>query len=134
MNRPFGSLRATQQRILIHECLQKQSRPISAEELHLQLPEDRVDLSTVYRTLDAFVKEGIVAKSFFESRSFYHLATGDHKHYLVCLDCHATEEIDDCPFHELEEDVETKSEFQILYHPVELFGYCKHCKEKHPHK
>jgi Fur family ferric uptake transcriptional regulator len=133
MERRFGPLRATSQRILIHEALQKQSRPLSAEDLHAILPKDAVDLSTVYRTLDAFLKEGIVVKSFFDSRSLYHLAGTEHRHVLVCLDCHATEEIDDCPFHELEDDVESKTDFQILYHPLELFGYCKNCKGKHLH-
>jgi Fur family ferric uptake transcriptional regulator len=134
MERRFGPLRATSQRILIHDCLRAQDKPLSAEELHTLLPHDSVDLSTVYRTLDAFVKEGIVVKSSFESRSLYHLSGGIHKHILVCLDCHATEEIDDCPFHDLEADVETKTDFQILYHPLELFGYCKHCKDKHMNK
>jgi Fur family ferric uptake transcriptional regulator len=134
MERRFGPLRATSQRILIHDALSSQSRPVSAEDLYALLPKESVDLSTVYRTLDAFVKEGIVVKSFFESRGLYHLAGGVHRHVLVCLDCHATEEIDDCPFHELEDDVESKTDFQILYHPLELFGYCKNCKGKHPHK
>jgi Fur family transcriptional regulator, ferric uptake regulator len=132
MDNRFHGLRATSQRVLIYDFLALQTAPKSVEEIYNGLPEGVLDLSTVYRTLDAFAKAGIVTKSFLQNKVFYHLIGHEHKHFLVCLDCHQTEEIDACPFHDFESKIESDTEFHILFHPVELFGYCKKCKGNHP--
>ncbi|MCK7485002.1 MAG: transcriptional repressor [Bacillus subtilis] len=81
MDSRFHGLRATAQRVLIYDYLFSQTTPKSVEEIYQGLPAGELDLSTVYRTLDAFAKSGIVTKSFMQNRVYYHLVGHQHKHF-----------------------------------------------------
>ena len=131
MDNRLHGLRITNQRALLYEYLTHQSLPKTPEEIFEELPNGSMDLSTVYRTLDTFFKVHLIQKSFIQNKVYYHLTTEEHKHYLVCIDCHEMSEIDLCPFHEFESKIEHDTDFLITYHPVELYGYCKKCKPNH---
>jgi Fur family ferric uptake transcriptional regulator len=131
MEHSFHGLRITSQRKIIYDYLQTQTFPKSAEEIFEELPPKTMDLSTIYRILDAFSKVNIVTKNFMNDRYYYHIISDEHKHFLVCLDCHETVEVDGCPFTSYEEKISSSSDFKIAHHPVEIFGYCKKCQEHH---
>jgi len=124
-------LRITTQRKTIFDLLKNYATPKCAEDIYEDLPPKTMDLSTIYRILDAFSKIGIVTKSFLNNKVYYHIATHEHKHFLVCLECHGTQEVEGCPFPKFEEKIEESSDFKIAYHPVEIYGYCKKCQDGH---
>jgi len=131
MQNSLNGLRITNQRKTIVDFLKNQSSPKSPEDIYEELPPKTMDLSTIYRILDAFNKVGIVTKSFINNRIYYHIASHEHKHFLVCLECHETVEVEGCPYSSFEKKITSSSDFKIAYHPVEIFGYCKKCQEHH---
>ena len=78
-------------------------------------------LATVYRSLDALKLEGAVQMRTLPSgESVYSLPLED-RHHLTCLQCGNTIAIDECPVHELEEQLHKSHHFRIFYHTLEFF-------------
>ena len=125
----------TKQRIDIFKILHASETPLSAAEIYNQLLADtskeQYAFSTIYRTLLAFEKAGIVTKSVLstEDNAIYELTLGTHKHYAICLSCHKKFPIKACPMHIISEEVnQTLPEFRITGHQLEVYGYCKDCQ------
>jgi len=75
----------TKKRTSILSVLKNASGALSAKDIHAQLPE--IDLTTVYRTLDIFVREGIVQKVHLDTdEALYEHQTAPH-HHAVCSRC-----------------------------------------------
>ena len=71
-------------------------------------------LATVYRSLDALKLEGAVQMRTLPSgESVYSLPLED-RHHLTCLQCGNTIAIDECPVHELEEQLHKSHHFRIF--------------------
>lgn len=125
----------TKQRIDIFKILHASETPLSAAEIYNQLLADtskeQYAFSTIYRTLLAFEKAGIVAKSVLsaEDNAIYELSLGTHKHYAICLSCHKKFPIKACPMHIISEEVsQTLPDFRITGHQLEVYGYCRDCQ------
>jgi len=89
-------------------------------------------LSSVYRALEAFEKEKLVTKTILSdsTESIYAPASSGHHHYAICITCKKRTELEECPF-ESEHALHTKdSDFMVVGHKVEVFGYCKDCRKK----
>ena len=127
-----AELKSTKKRQMLLFLLQKQARPMTAEELHEQanniLP---MNVSTVYRTLNTLTDKGILVRSVRQDgKAYYALAKKDHYHRLVCDLCGKVIPIDTCPLSELEESLENKTGFRITGHSLEFTGVCPECAEK----
>ena len=127
-----AELKSTKKRQMLLFLLQKQARPMTAEELHEQanniLP---MNVSTVYRTLNTLTDKGILVRSVRQDgKAYYALAKKDHYHRLVCDLCGKVIPIDTCPLSELEESLENKTGFRITSHSLEFTGLCPECAEK----
>lgn len=127
-----AELKSTKKRQMLLFLLQKQARPMTAEELHEQanniLP---MNVSTVYRTLNTLTDKGILVRSVRQDgKAYYALAKKDHYHRLVCDLCGKVIPIDTCPLSELEESLENKTGFRITGHSLEFTGLCPECTEK----
>lgn len=122
-------MRMTSQRKQILKLLKLAKRPLSAEMIYEQLPQDTLNLSTVYRTLDLFFKEKMVAKSFMQQTTYYYLNEEKHHHYMICLGCQKMIEIA-CHLDEMEKDLADKHHFDIKYHDMTVYGYCQACQNK----
>ena len=80
------TMKLTKKRKEILEVLKQEPRTLSAADIHQELPD--IDLATIYRNLDLFVKEKIIRE--------VHLGTEEHQyeyqkephHHAVCTDCH----------------------------------------------
>jgi Fur family ferric uptake transcriptional regulator len=118
----------SQERIL--RLLRELNRPISAQELYIEL-RDRTQgmgLATVYRSLEALKLGGAVqARTLANGESLYSLIQED-KHHLTCLQCGTSIPIEDCPVHELEAQLHQSKHFEIYYHTLEFFGVCSPCQ------
>lgn len=127
-----AELKSTKKRQLLLFLLQKQARPMTAEELHEAasgiLP---MNVSTVYRTLNALTEKGILNRSVRQDgKAYYSLPKKDHYHRLLCNLCGKVIPIETCPLSELEETLQAKTGFRITGHSLEFTGLCPECAEK----
>ncbi len=127
-------LKCTNQRIIILEVLNESEALITAEEIYLKLKDKdkEINLSTVYRTLEILVSKNIILKlnSINDERAKYIINNSKHKHLLICVDCDKIVSISECPLKELERNLVTENEFEIIGHKLEFYGHCPECKRK----
>lgn len=126
-------LKNTRARKALLEALEKADKPISAEELYIMLHEAgaAANLSTVYRTLELMESKGLVAKTLLnDSKAHYEFLGAEHRHLIICIRCHKTAPIENCPLSSLERDVGKKTSYEITGHRLELYGVCPECKNE----
>lgn len=117
-----------QDRIL--DLLKVLNRGVSAQDIYLELRNrsQGIGLATVYRSLDALKLEGVVqVRTLANGESLYSTVQED-RHHLTCLQCGASIPINECPVHELENQLHQSYQFKIFYHTLEFFGLCTTCQ------
>lgn len=126
---PSG-IKKTKQREAVLHILKHAARPVSAQDISalLEKEDQAVWLSTVYRTLDLFTEKGIAVETSVpgSDMAYYELNSPTHRHYAVCVDCHKIVALDNCPMVEFEPKL-SDSDFRVLGHRIEMYGYCKDC-------
>ncbi|BDI14561.1 transcriptional repressor [Nostoc cf. commune SO-36] len=118
----------SQERIL--NLLKTIKKGISAQDIYVELrnTNQSMGLATVYRSLDALKLEGIVqVRNLANGEALYSLAQQD-KHHLTCLQCGVSIPINQCPVHDLEDQLESNHKFKVFYHTLEFFGLCSQCQ------
>jgi len=133
INKILGAgLKNTKYRVNIIELLSKTEELLSAQEIYKRLIKKhiRINLSTVYRTLDILVDNQILSKVTLdgEKQAFYEYNRDIHHHFLICRGCSKIIPVFDCPLHDYEEKLSKESGFIITGHRVEFYGYCEECK------
>ena len=129
---PAG-IKWTKQRKAVYEVLSASEEPLSAVQIYnliLQKSgEGNYAVSRVYRILTAFEEKGYVEKSTFtgEGTVMYEWKREGHTHYAVCLNCHKKLPLQACPFEQVHLAAESDG-FLVTGHRLELYGYCKSCK------
>jgi Fur family transcriptional regulator, ferric uptake regulator len=124
--------RLTRQRQAIWDALTAEpDTHLSADEIvervRLGLPD--VNPSTVYRTLDLLVDEGLVVRSELGGdRAYYEPATEHAHHHVVCERCGAVVHVHDDVFRYLGRRVEKASGYELGSRPITLFGVCPACR------
>lgn len=140
---PAG-IKWTKQRKCVYQVLANAAEPLSARQIYMLVEEmagnETYALSTIYRILTVFEENGLVSGTTWlgDDTVVYELDRGTHTHYAVCLDCHKRIPLSGCPFtighfghHRSEERREELTDFTVIGHKVELYGYCHTCGENH---
>ncbi|MBM0741755.1 transcriptional repressor [Phormidium sp. CLA17] len=125
------NLRRTRSQERIVELLKTIEGSISAQDLYVELRsrELTMGLATVYRSLESLKLEGVVqARTVPNGESLYSLVQED-RHHLTCLQCGKSVPIDECPIHDLEDQLHQSYQFKIYYHMLEFFGLCAACQQ-----
>lgn len=122
--------RITRQReILLDALLANRQKLLSAAELYETVKEKKVDLATVYRTLDYFAGAGIAETITDKSGAArYTLKVDSHHHHLICGECGELIDIP-CPGSFWEDFCRLKG-FKADTHKLEIYGVCSNCQEK----
>jgi Fur family transcriptional regulator, ferric uptake regulator len=107
----------------------------AAQDIHsLMRSEDRdaPGLTTVYRSLDLLVMQGLVqAVELGDGEKRYELIeAGEHHHHLICGNCKDSIHLDHCLVDDLDSMIKSKYGFEVTAHILEIFGTCKRCNEK----
>ena len=130
-----NGLKNTNHRCAILKILDNCTQPLSARQLFLKLKanEINVDISTVYRNLDLLTEKNIVLKLNLldENEVLYELNNMEHKHYLICQACNKIKSINFCPLGNYKKELESKNDFTIIDHEINIYGYCSKCKKAH---
>lgn len=127
-------LKNTKSRQLVLQLLLQHGGVLTAEEIFQELcaQKELLSFSTVYRILEMFTQKGVTEKSYLSnSRKYgFTLHAVGHRHRLICLRCHAVVEVEHCPICEFEEQLAEKTDFSIVGHNLEWYGYCAKCRDK----
>jgi Fur family transcriptional regulator, ferric uptake regulator len=118
----------SQERVLT--LLKQLERAVSAQDIYVELREgtQSMGLATVYRSLETLKLEGVVqVRTLANGESLYSTVQED-RHHLTCLQCGDSIPIDQCPVHELENQLHQSHQFKIFYHTLEFFGLCNQCQ------
>lgn len=127
-------LKNTRHRQLVLQLLVGRHGVLTAEEIFQQLcvQGEAINFSTVYRILEMFTQKGLTEKNYLSnSRKYgFTLHSLGHRHHLVCLRCHAVIEVEHCPIADFEEQLATQTDFAIVGHNLEWYGYCPKCRRE----
>lgn len=125
-----AGVRVTEPRRAVAEALVAAPGHVTAEDLAttVEAAHPGVNRSTVYRTLDALERLGIVTHVHLgHGRAVYHLADDVHPH-LVCDDCGAVIEVANVVFADLAHHLDTTFGFAIRPHHFAVLGQCRRCR------
>ncbi len=127
-------LKKTKKRIGILKVLENVEYPVDVLGIKNKLIKNdiEINLSTVYRALEDMAGVGIVSRVNFsgDTRVFYELQHEGHNHYLHCLKCKSLVMIDMCPLREYQKDLAKKTNYELVKHNLDIYGYCPKCQEK----
>lgn len=123
-----AGLRVTEARRSLVRALAQSKLPLAVEEIHRKVGRQRADRVTLYRSLDAFERAGIVQRHPLEKgRSLYALTPGaHHHHHVVCRRCGAIERLAECDVTAVESAARERG-FTELSHVLEIQGLCPRC-------
>ena len=130
-----AGLKSTGARGKILKILSHAKKPLRVKDIFDRLTDvdEEANMVTVYRTIETFLKKGIIHRvNFGEDAAYYELHDADHhKHYISCTECKRRDELDMCIYDEMQGHVKGKlpTYDTITHHAVELFGICTACKE-----
>jgi len=120
-------MKYTKQRQAILNIFESTTELMSAEMIYSKLNDKSINLSTVYRTLDVFLKNDIITKTMIEHTAYYYKKEKNHNHYMICLKCHRKFPIE-CVLNHAYDELVNDANFKLIYHDLTLYGYCKHCQ------
>ena len=106
---------------------------ISGQELHRRLHEGEfsMGLTTVYRNLQALVKQGLVRSRNLPTGEVLYAPVDRDIHHLTCVDCGQTQRLKGCPVKDIKFPESKSQSFELLFHTLEFFGLCEHCFHRH---
>lgn len=131
----INKIKNTIQRQRVYEFISSCKEPVTADFIYIELSKDKsyediINLSTIYRILELFVKHNLVLKNSFgnDHRATFEMNMREHKHHLICVKCNKITAIKGCPLKTYEKDLGDATHFQILEHRLEIFGVCPNCQ------
>ncbi len=133
-----SGLKATGGRAKILKVLSNAKKPLRVKDIYDRVgtgdDDDETNMVTIYRTIESFVKKGIVHRvDFGENAAYYELHDVKHNHnYITCTECRRHDLVDSGDSQEMDNEVKNHLPHydSVIYHSVEYFGVCTACKEK----
>ena len=126
-----NNIKVTEARKNILEIIVGSKEAINANSIYAKLKENdiKIDLSTVYRTLDLLESKRILNKFDLGNNMYnYTISNNAHKHIIQCDLCHKKIVID-CPIPQIEEQIKARTGITLTESHVHLKGICKECKK-----
>lgn len=110
--------------------LAEPGRHLSAEDVVERVREQLpgVNTSTVYRTLEILVDDGLLLRTDLGGDRAYYEPASDHlHHHVVCERCGKVTHLHDDTLGRLAERVEKDSGYRLAEREISLFGICPSC-------
>ena len=123
------ALKCTPTRLLVLGIFESTHTPLTVQALHALMRKSKIDLVTLYRTLESFEKAGIIRRVDLRQDSISYELAEEHHHHIVCTSCGIIEDIPSCDVATLVTKItRSSSKFKkIQEHTFELFGICSDC-------
>ncbi len=123
--------RITPQRLAIVKILAHSENHPSVENIYNSLKQDypTMSLATVYKNIELIKSVGEVLELGFPdgSNRYDGIKPTPHPH-LVCIKCKKIFDPDLDSLDEMQKEVESETDFKILYHRLDFFGICSSCR------
>lgn len=119
------SMRMTDQRRIIAKILTESKDHPDAEEIfnRAKIIDNKISVSTVYRTVRLLEQEGILNRlDFRDGRSRYEESTDDHHDHLICIKTGKIIEFHDEDLEKLKNKIAEKLGYKMIDHRLEIFG------------
>lgn len=125
-------LKVTPQRLAIFNMLYNTTSHPSAETIYRSLQETHptMSLATVYKTLDALQKAGLIQQLNVGEDSFRYDANVHSHPHIVCLDCNQVFDLESEILTDLRHKISSDTDFDLISEKVYLYGTCPECKAK----
>ncbi|WP_373899116.1 Fur family transcriptional regulator [Haloimpatiens sp. FM7315] len=124
-----NNIKCTKGRLSILKILEENKEAANAERIYEKCSKEgvKIDLSTVYRTLELFEKMSLIEKfDIGEGKYNYLFKEHNHKHILHCKLCDKNLEID-CPMPQVSDIIKSKTGFVLVEEEIKFSGICKDC-------
>lgn len=124
-----AGLRATRQRRTVLGALRDRQDAVTAQDLYAELraADERVGLTTVYRTLTALADAGFLDTFVRDGEQAFRLCSEDHHHHLVCELCNTVVELESDQVEQWVSSVARRRGFRVTGHRADIFGVCADC-------
>lgn len=122
----------TRPRLAVVKALEAGPHHMSPSEIYERARETypSLGLTTVYRTLDLLTELGALRTTYMgDASQRFHCTTSGHHDHLVCRDCGAVIEVQECYLDSVVHTIEQATGFQIDGHFLELYGRCVDCRD-----
>jgi len=125
--------KVTPARLSILEVFSRNKFPVTAESIYKELRKDKkckyINEATVYRTIAAFEKKGVITRVHFGSDAYFFELAKEHHHHATCIKCYKVEDFNSKAVEKILKNISSSfSKFiNINSHSLELFGLCKNC-------
>ncbi|GMQ56252.1 Fur family transcriptional regulator [Vallitalea sediminicola] len=121
-----------QRKEILKILIDNENKHVSVDEIQRLAKENNIilSISTIYRTMDILHKIGAVIKhNFGNGISKYEVFMEEKNvHYhLICKKCGKIEEVFGVLGDDFNNRLLEEKEFQVEYHRLEVYGYCKDC-------
>lgn len=130
-----AELKLTPQRLMVLTALRHSDGHMTASDIYAQVKAayPYVDISTVYRTLNALKGMRLVTETDMGSGDLsYEWAPERPHHHLICTACHHVVELDHTYLERLGAEVERDLGFSAELHHFAIFGRCGACRTAEP--
>ena len=120
-----SGLRMTGQRTIIAQVLDRAEDHPDVVELHRRAAsvDERISLSTVYRTVKLFEAKGILERlDFRHSRARYEQAAREHHDHLINLETGDVIEFRSEEIEALQTEIARRLGYRVVYHRLELYA------------
>ncbi len=114
---------------IVLDYLQQLTQPISAQNLYVWLHKEgkKLGLATVYRSLEALKREGLVCSRISPDGEALHSLVREGQQYFTCIQCGdslivGASHPDPNLLGEISKDL------RVIYHTLEFFGVCQMCQ------
>ena len=125
--------RLTPQRLLILSAIRHAEGHVTAAQIQDEVRETYpyVDVSTVYRNLNALRENGLITEAHIGSGdSEYEWIGQDRHHHIVCKNCESILQVDDSYLNSLSDSVMKDYGFRVDIEHLPITGLCKDCNDK----
>ena len=123
--------KVTHARVKVLERLEHATKPMTAQELHEELSDAKMDLATVYRSLNKFADAGLISRiRLGDEFARFEFVGHHHHHHIVCNSCGKVAEIELCNLDDLSQAIAQKTGFRNIAHQVVFRGDCQDCANK----
>ena len=123
--------RVTNQRALILRIIRQAQGHLDADEIYRRARnrKSRISLSTVYRTLSALKRMGLIEELHFDnSHHHYEIKPATEHHHLLCLGCGRVIEFRYPLSQYIKRGVTEAKDFEIIDTEIRITGYCSKCR------
>lgn len=124
--------RSTPQRLAILHVLDDVHGHLSPTEILIQVQErlPGINESTIYRTLDLLVREGLILETHLGSGQIVYEVAHSNHHHLLCRNCGREEVIKGEELADLYAHFERHTGYTIDSVHMTFFGLCPECQKK----